>query len=209
MLDDKKKSNNSTGYHSGQAGGIKDILTGATFEGTSVVETLEARVCEVKSYATVRSWTFSWSHRSSGVESQTLDFRRVNTTTVVATRSWGGPRVNYSTINANIHCVMRANILDFIPTNSDFSQRVSDANTLIKNLDTGSMQNQINTFGCTNPQTKAYHNATEAAIENLLNHHCGNNQVGNGRSEDTASRAEEFNVTHNPILSQKVEASYV
>jgi hypothetical protein len=42
-----------------------------------------------------------------------------------------------------------------------------------------------------------------------LNHHRANNQVGNGRSEDTAPRAEKFNVSHKPILSQKVEASYV
>jgi hypothetical protein len=61
----------------------------------------------------------------------------------------------------------------------------------------------------TNAQTQADGNTTEAAIEEFLSNHCTNNQVRNGRSEETASGAEEFNVTHTPILSQKVEASHV
>ncbi len=104
---------------------------------------------------------------------------------------------------------MSSDILDLIPTNGDFSQWVSNANTLIKNFNAGSMQNQVNKCARTNAQTQTDNNSSEAAIENLLNHHGANNYVGNGRSEDTASRPEEFNVIHTPILSQKVEASHV
>ena len=209
MLDNKKNSNNSAGYYNSQAGGVEDILSGATVDGAALVETLEPRVREVKSNTTVRSWTLSWPNRTSGVDSQTLNFRRVDTTTVVTTRSWSGPRVNNSTIDLNAHRVMRADVLDLIPTDGDFSQWVSDANSLIKNFNAGSMQNQVSSLDRTNAQTQANSDSTNASIDNLLNNHCANNQVGNGCSEDTASRAEEFNVTHTPILSQKVEASHV
>jgi hypothetical protein len=209
VLNNQQGSNNRAGYNDSQAGGIETILSEATIDGSSVVETFVPRVCEVKSNTTVRSWTLSGPNRTSGVNSQTLNFRRVDTTTVVTTRSWSGPRVNNATIDLNAHRVMSGNVLDLVPTNGDLSQWISDADTFIKNFNAGSMQNQVGTLNRTNAQTQADGNTTEAAIEEFLNNHRTYNQVRNGRSEETASGAEEFNVTHTPILSQKVEASHV
>jgi surface antigen len=95
--------------------------------------------------------------------------------------------------------------IDILPTDNDGAYGIVNANTLIENLNAGTMQNDVDDQSkecapCYDTQCSA-----QAITEDALQGHSSEQRVGNACTHQRAAGSKKFTITHRSILSRKAE----
>jgi hypothetical protein len=95
--------------------------------------------------------------------------------------------------------------IDILPTDNDGAYGIVNANTLIENLNAGTMQNDVDDQSkecapCHDTQCSA-----QAITEDALQGHSSEQRVGNACTHQRAAGSKKFTITHRSILSRKAE----
>ncbi len=133
----------------------------------------------------------------------------MDSSAVVPARSGSGPRIDSFISNLNTHGVFGVNAFNTLPTHSDLIKWISDSDSLIKEFDLWSVQNQVAQSCCEATPGCCDQAAMQVTTEESLNNHNCDSNVSNEGGKNAAAGPENIKVTHAPILSQKVEASHV
>ena len=109
----------------------------------------------------------------------------------------------------NAHGVFSIDTLNILPTYGDLLKWISDSDSLIKEFYSWALKNQVenccgeNTPNCCKDALK------DSAGIKSLDRQNANKYVRNDGSNNATAGPEDIDITHAPILSQKVEASHV
>jgi hypothetical protein len=155
------------------------------------------------------SRTITRTNKSINSDIHSLDLTGVDSSAVVSAGSGSSPRINNFVTDLNAHGVFGIDTFNALPTHSDLIQWISDSNSLIKEFDLWSMQNQVSQSSCEDAPDCCAYASIGIAYEESLNNHNRDNTVGNESGKNAAAGPEDIDVIHTPILSQKVEASHV
>ena len=209
MVEIKHDSHNATGDQDCQSGFIKDNTALTTISTSRISKTLKSHDGKVSRSTTVSSRTITRTNQSIHANVHPLDFAGVDSSTVIPTGSRSCPSVDSFVANLNAHRVFGINAFYALPTHSDLIKWISDSDSLIKEFDLWSVQNQVDQSCCEDAPDCCTDASMGIASEESLNNHNRDNTVGNESSKNAAAGPEDIDVTHAPILSQKVEASHV
>ena len=209
MVDIKDNSQHTTNDKNAQAILINGNAAVTTISTSRVLKTLKSHDGKISRSTTVSSRTITRTNKSIDADIHPSDFAGMNSSAVVPAGSGSSPRVDSFVSNLDAHGVFGINAFNALPTHSDLIKWISDSDSLIKEFDLWSVQNQIAQNCCeSTPGCCDYASMKVASEESLNNHNCDNN-VGNESGKNAAAGPEDIKVTHAPILSQKVEASHV
>jgi hypothetical protein len=147
-------------------------------------------------------FTSSYVERIWNVQSSQLT--GMNVSTVIPAGSLGSPRVDLLSIYLDIHRVSRANFLDSIPANSDFSQWIGDGNSFIEEGHLGANEAQVKDVRNKKRPADGDRNTAVTLAEETLGTDASAEDVDSTSEEVTASRTVHLRITHTSSLSRKV-----
>lgn len=147
-------------------------------------------------------FTSSYVERIWNVQSSQLT--GMNVSTVIPAGSLGSPRVDLLSIYLDIHRVSRANFLDSIPANSDFSQWIGDGNSFIEEGHLGANEAQVKDVRNKKRPADGDRNTAVTLTEETLGTDASAEDVDSTSEEVTASRTVHLRITHTSSLSRKV-----
>ena len=209
MVEMKNDSNHAANNKNEQTIFIRNNAAGTTIRASRISKTLKSHDGKVSSSTTMSSRTITRTNKSIDSDVHSLDLAGMDSSAVIATGSGSSPRINNFVSNLNTHSEFGVDTFNMLPTHSDLIKWISDSDSLIKEFDLWSMQNQV-AQSCYEGTPDCCTNAPMGiAHEESLNNHNRDNAVGNESGKNAAAGPEDFDVTHTPILSQKVEASHV
>ncbi len=119
---------------------------GKRLESARVLEALETNPGTVGGCSAIRVGRISRSNAARQFDTQTSDFRVMDTPTAVATRSGSRPRTDRKIFRFNRQSPAGVELYDICPTDGDFFERVSDDKTLVANGNLRTDQENINTY---------------------------------------------------------------
>ena len=209
MVDIKDNSQSATNNQDGQAILVNNNAAVTTINTSRVSKTLKSHDGKISRSTTMSSRTITRTNKSIDSNIHAFDVTGVYISTVIPDGSRSGPSVDSFISNLNAHGVFGINAFDTLPTHSDLIKWISDSDSLIKDFDLWSVQNQVTQNCCEGAPDCCDYTAVGIASEESLNNHNCNNKVGNESGKNAAAGPEDIKVTHAPILSQKVEASHV
>ena len=209
MIDIKNDTQHKADNQNEQSIFIRNSAAVTTVRTSSVSKTLKSHDGKISRSTTVSSRTITRTNKSTNSDIHPLDFTGMDSSAVISTGCGSSPRINNFAANLNAHSVFSIDAFNSLPTHSDLIKWISDSDSLIKEFDLWSMQNQV-AQSCYEGTPDCCTNAPMGiAHEESLNNHNRDNAVGNESGKNAAAGPEDFDVTHTPILSQKVEASHV
>jgi len=131
--------------------GVIDTLTRSSRIHSTLVKSFEAQLCQVASLAGITAWGFTGTNQAAITEFHALDFRGLNASRVIPTRSWSSPSADDLSFGLNSHAVLSFDTFDFIPTEGVSSEGVYDCDPLVKIEDARMNKEQIGTphYECT------------------------------------------------------------
>ncbi len=196
------------------ADGDQQVVVSSNFKSSNwalstCAKTIQSNGSQVRRSTTVSSRIISRSHVSTSADARTFYVAWMDFAGVMTTRGWSSPRVNSFSTDSNAHGVFSIDTFDKIPTNSDFANRICDADAFIKELELWAMHNNINQNGQANTPTQCAHGTQEVGEINALENHSSDNEISNSCTDKTAAGSKNFKVAHVAILSYKNEARYV
>ena len=209
MVDIKNDSHHAANNKNEQPIFIRNNTAVKTIRTSRISKTLKSHDGKVSRSTTMSSRTITRTNKSIDSDIHSLDLAGMDSPAVIATGSGSSPRVNNFVSNLNTHGVFGVDTFNVLPTHSDLIKWISDSNSLIKEFDLWSVQNQVAQSCCEDAPDCCTDASMGIASEEGLNNHNRNNTVGNESSKNAAARPEDIDVTHALILSQKVEASHV
>ena len=209
MVDIKDNPQHATDNQNGHAVFVNGNATVTTINTSRTLKTLKSHDGKISRSTTVSSRTITRTNKSIDADIHTSDFAGVDRSAMVSTGSGSSPSVDSFVSNLNAHGVFGVNAFNTLPTHSDLIEWISDSNSLIKEFDLWSVQNQVTQNCCESSPGCCDNTSMKIAAENSLNNHNCDNYVGNESGKNAAAGPEDIKVTHAPILSQKVEASHV
>ena len=209
MIDIKNDSQHTADNQNEQSIFILNNAAATTVHTSSVSKTFKSHDGKVSRSTTVSSRTITRTNKSTNSYIHSLDFTGMDASAVISTGCGSSPRINNFMINLNAHGVFGIDTVNALPTHSNLIKWISDSNSLIKEFDLWSMQNQVSQSSCEDAPDCCAYASIGIAYEESLNNHNRDNTVGNESGKNAAAGPEDIDVTHTPILSQKVEASHV
>jgi hypothetical protein len=145
---------------------------------------------------------FSWADDFADVHS--ANFAGMNTSGMVATRSWGSPREDFATVvGNNRHAVSSFDFINVIPANRVFLDGVRNGYALIEDRNFGSENNKVNNAAKAGRPDKGYDAAGESTAEPILNIQSGYQSQHNASADGAGFGAEDFGIAHAAILAQE------
>ena len=200
---DKAGNQNDDSISINSANSVTTIIT------SRISKTLKSHDGKVGGSTTMSSRTITRTNKSINANVHPLDLTGVDGATVMSAGRGSRPRVESFSSNANAHGVFGIDTLNILPTHSDLLKWISDSDSLIKEFNLWSVQNQVENSCCqASPDCCDYASMEIAGEESLNNHNCNEN-ISKDRAENTAACPEMITIIHAPILSQKSEASHV
>jgi hypothetical protein len=147
-------------------------------------------------------FTSSYVERIRNVQSSQLT--GMNVSTVIPAGSLGSPRVDLLSIYLDIHRVSRANFLDSIPANSDFSQWIGDGNSFIEEGDFWANKAQVKDVREQKRPADRDCDPTKTLTKETLRTEASANEVDGTSKEVATPRTVHLRITHTSSLSRKV-----
>ena len=209
MVDIKHDSQHAANNQNEQPIFIRNNAAVTTIRTSRISKTLKSHDGKVSRSTTMSSRTITRTNKSIDSDIHSLDLAGMDSSAVIATGSGSSPRINNFASNLNAHGVFGVDTFNALPTHSDLIKWISDSNSLIKEFDLWSVQNQVAQSCCEETPNCCDDAPVGIASKESLNNHNRDNTVSNESGKNAAAGPEDVDVTHAPILSQKVEASHV
>ena len=209
MVDIKNDSQHTADNQSEQPIFISNNAAVTTVRTSRISKTLKSHDGKISRSTTMSSRTITRTNKSIDSDIHSLDLTGMDSSAVISAGSGSSPRINDIVSDLNTHGVFGIDTFNALPTHSDLIEWISDSNSLIKEFDLWSVQNQVAQGCCEGAPDCCADASMGIASEESLNNHNRDNTVGNESSKNAAAGPEDIDVTHAPILSQKVEASHV
>ncbi len=209
MVDIKEHSQQATDNQNGQTIFVNNHAAVTTVRTSRVSKTLQSHDGKISRSTTVSSRTITRTNKSIDTNIHASDFAGMDSSAVVPAGSRSCPSINNFVSNLNTHSVFGVNAFNALPTHSDLIKWISDSDSLIKEFDLWSVQNQVAQSCCESTPSCCDYAAMQVTTEESLNNHNCDSNVSNESGKNAAVGSENIKVTHTPILSQKVEASHV
>lgn len=151
----------------------------------------------------VTARALSSANRVAISQSKSLNFIGMNISTVITTRSLSGKGVNFSSSRAvhYIHGETGINFRDFMPADRDFSQRIDDDKSLIREDNFRMNKNQIEEGTGKQTPGNAGGTATKSVIQNINVSKVTDGKEGDKCEEVATSWAKSLKIAHKGIIS--------
>ena len=175
---------------------------------TSITERFHSRSTKVGHNTRISSRRFTGTDNRGEVK--TFGFTRVHGARVITT--WGLSRPDgdlFSTVELQESTVLSFDDINIVPTNSYGGEGIINPDALIKNLDTGLVQQQVDTSCNQNAPSNCGDGGSPSTCQHGLKVEADHQQVGDVGHHKTSTRSEEFSVIHGSILSRNMEVLYV
>jgi len=156
------------------------------------------------SYARVTTRRFTSTHAVGIRDLQSSDLSGVNSSAVIPTWGLSRPRVDFLTINADIHGVFNVDLLDLIPANGSFAKRVSNCDAFIKDDHLGADKAEMKEIADQQAPTKGCDKASYGLNKETLRGDAGTEKIDESRKKVTTSCAVDLRISHTNSLSRKV-----
>ena len=209
MVGIKNDSQHTADNQSEQPIFIRNHDAVTTVRTSRISKTLKSHDGKISRSTTMSSRTITRTNKAADSDIHSLDLTGMDSSAVISAGSGSSPRINNFVSDLNTHGVFGIDIFNALPTHSDLIKWISDSNSLIKEFDLWSVQNQVAQGCCEDAPDCSTDASMGIASEESLNNHNRDNTVGNECSKNATAGPEDIDVTHAPILSQKVEASHV
>ena len=146
----------------------------------------------------------------NGGEIKASNFTGVHGSRVVTTRSLCRPNGELlPTVELQERTVFSFNDINILPSDGYRGEWVMNPDTLIKDLNTWFMQQEVDTCCNQSAPSNCCDGGFPTAGHNILKVEANHQQVGDVGHNETSARSEKFSVIHGSILSCNVEVSYV
>ena len=189
---------------------LVDLDTTITTIATArLSKSFQSKDGKISRRSTVSSRTITRSNKSSSADIHALNLTGMDSTTVVSPRRGSSPRINSFIAHLDTHGVFSFDALDSLPTYSNLIEWISNSDSLIKEFDLGSMQNQVNQSYREGSPANTEKSSVPRTSKKTLRDQNQNHQINDQRSEDAASWSKNLDIVHEAILSQKNEATHV
>lgn len=136
------KSTDGAQDQCGAADGI-DANLGFHFVRSFWVESLKAKPAELSGLAAASSWRLAWANLNLVAEPVSLEFTRVNSSSVVTTGSNSSPRSDALGWSNDGQGVANIDVHHLVPANVNRSEWVGDDHALVENFNLWSNKNQV------------------------------------------------------------------
>lgn len=136
------KSTDGAQDECGAANGI-DTNLGFHFVRSFGVESLKAKSAELSGLAATSSWRLAGANLDLVAEPVSLEFTRVNSSSVVTTGSNSSPRSDALSRSNDGQGVANIDVHHLVPANGNRREWVSDNHALVENLNLWSNENQV------------------------------------------------------------------
>ena len=145
---------------------------------------------------------FTKANRTLASDIHSLNFTRVNFSSVISTGSGCRPGMNNFSINLNTHCVSGFDSADVAPTNLVTPKWINDFDAIVSNFYQWAMQDQVKEERCQTPQTDGQECIANLTGEDSLKNHNKDNAISNNGSKSAGFTSKDFGVGHDSILAQ-------
>ena len=201
-VEDQRNSQATYKQNSAEAVGSHSAL--APFD-VELFKVLKAQFGDVAHLATVAAGGFSGSDLAVESNIHALNFRLVQSTRVVTTRSWSGPRVNNFAADSDAHGVSSVDRFNAMPTNRNGLQGIGNDDSLIKDLHRGMDKEQVITDEHEGTPGDRNQVTFEASVRNSLSDESNHDHRRNASAQPDRSWSVSQHVTqiHSVILSQQ------
>ena len=202
----KKLSHNGNEKKCQSNSASQDIKFAVKFEPNDISNSAEVfkshpgdRSCSPR----VTARALSSANRVAISQSKPLDFIGMNISTVITTRSLSSKGVNFGSSGAvhYIHGETGINFGDFMPADRDFSQRIEDDKSLIREDNFRMDKNQIEDGTGKQTPGKTGGTAAKPVIQNVNVSKVTNGKEGDKCQEVATSWAKSLEIAHKGIIS--------
>ena len=202
----KKLSHNGNEKKCQSNSASQDIKFAVKFEPNDISNSAEVfkshpgdRSCSPR----VTARALSSANRVAISQSKPLDFIGMNISTVITTRSLSSKGVNFGSSGAvhYIHGETGINFGDFMPADRDFSQRIEDDKSLIREDNFRMDKNQIEDGTGKQTPGKTGGTAAKPVIQNVNVSKVTNGKEGDKCEEVATSWAKSLEIAHKGIIS--------
>jgi hypothetical protein len=183
-------------------GNSSDAIGNATSNGSNIAgfEFFPSRQDEMFSNTGVSSRRFSGSDDFSNFHS--ANFAGMNTSSVISTRSGGGPRKDFTAIVGNDrHAVSGFDLFNDIPTDRVFLDGVRNGYALIEEGDFWSVDNKINHTAKAGRPDEGNNAASKTSRKPILNIQSSDQSQNYAGAYSAGFGSKDFGIGHSPILS--------
>ena len=204
MKNDQRSDRQNIGENSKDESVFAKVKITQTITSTSISKGSKSSTTEVRRHTRISSRRFTGANET--IELQPFDLTGVNGAGVISAGGLGGPHAYLEAIaKLQKSGVLSFNDIDILPTDNDGAYGIVNANTLIENLNAGTMQNDVDDQSkecapCYDTQCSA-----QAITEDALQGHSSEQRVGNACTHQRAAGSKKFTITHRSILSRKAE----
>lgn len=181
-------------------GGVQLVLNSSEVAFSKVLVS-DAR--ELGSSSGIRAGRFSRLDQFFITKSHPTKFAGVNIAGVIATGGWSSPRMDLLSGDLDTHGVLDIDLIDIRPTHGDFIDGVSNGDSLVEDDHFGMDEEPVAHQGeCESPQDGG-EKIFALWVEDRLSQEQERATQDHNRRDDSASRSENFRVTHTSIFSWK------
>lgn len=173
-----------------------------TSSDAAFLEGLQTQVGQMERLSAIAPRGFSGAHLSGLTHRETLNFRGVNRTSVVATWSGSRPGVGGFSIDLDAHGVFGFERLNLIPTHSHTEEGVGNDQPFVEILDLGANEKQVGAIAHQDAQSDSNEAGLQRAGHDGLNDQDPREAESYNRRDPNGSRTKEVGVGHLPIFSQ-------
>ena len=147
---------------------------------------------------------FTKANRTLASDIHSLNFTRVNFSSVISAGSGSRPGMNNFSINLNTHCVSGFDSADVAPTNLVTPKWIYDFDSIVSNFYQRAMQDQVKEERCQTSQTDGQECIANLTGEDSLKNHNENHAICDDGSKCAGFTSKDFGVGHDTILAQGV-----
>jgi len=196
-----------SGHHSYQCAHL-NMPVSKTIRATTLSVSVQTISAQVRCYTGVSSRRFTRTNKSSKI--QTLDFTRVNSASVISAGRRGAPDAYpFAISKLQEGGVFSLNGIDILPAHIRCGQGVMNSNSLIKDFNSGSVQNNINNQGKKRAPSESTRGVCKTLAGEALNTHPNQQSVGDIGCHEGAFGSKEITIVHGHILSGNAGVSHV
>ena len=179
-----------------------------TITSTSISKGSKSSTTEVRRHTRISSRRFSGANKA--IELQPFDLAGMNSAGVISAGRLGGPHAYLDAVaKFQKSGVLSFNDINILPTDDNRAQWITDANTLIEDFNTWTMQNNVDTKCEESAPGQRGPGSHQTVAVDAFAGQTTEQQVGKDGSKDRSARSKEFTIIHSSILSRKAEVSHV
>jgi hypothetical protein len=192
----------------GNANEVELSFRGNGFDGASF-ELFHSRQNQMFGNTRISSRGFTWSDNSGSTNIHTADFAGMDTSGVIATGSWSGPRIDFTTIVSDDgHAVPSFDINDISPADRVFLDGVRNGYAFIEDCNFGTIDHQVDDTAKTRRPDDRNDTAPHVAAQPSLNIQSEYQHKNKTGTESARFGSEDFGVAHPHFIDHEVIVAY-